>query len=295
MTPELFVRMYNRVDELRKSGLSGSKIAAILTPDYQDFKLGTLETYVRASLKLSRQVVNFYANGEISFTVLMEFGQSQMETATVDFFVNEFISHDMSLGDAAAIKEYYRNGMSAAEIIMRVTGQISSNPQEHVTTRLRKEFDGLLKDALKDLDESRYKAARLIKTIAKDGKVNFETSNQILEVSAYFAETRAKVAKVIDLLPISTLNLGQVHSEIFHKGYLLRHLLKEHLEFLEAEVKTIPELDRLRHSVEEQYKFVDARVVKYFDEIQKYMSSEAWIAKRRKENQNERNEGEKGQ
>ena len=286
--------MHERVDELRKNGLSGSKIAAILTPECPEFKLGTLEKYVRACLKLSRQVIDFYASGDISFTVLMEFGQSQMESATIDFFVKEFIDHDMVYGDAVTIKDHYARGMSAAEIIMRVTGQITSNPQDHVTTRLRKEFDGLLKEAIKDLDESRYKAARVMKAISKEGKVNFETANQILEVSAYFAETRAKVSKVIDLLPVSTLNLGQVHSELFHRGYLLRHLLKEHLEFLEAEVKTIPELDRLRHSVEEQFKFVDTRVAKYFDEIQKYMSSEAWMAKRRKETQNERNEGEEG-
>jgi hypothetical protein len=280
MTPELFTRIRDRVEELRRDDLSGAKIAAALSPDFTDFKQGTLETYVRACLKLSKAAIQYYLDGDISFTVLMEFGQSHMSSGEIDYYLMEFVDHGMTLSDAMAMKEDHRNKVAAGVNIMRRIGQVRFDHEAKIIAHLKKEFGAILPNAQKMLRDVRFEVTKVIKLFEEKKPVSKE---QIDEVAKHLEDTEIELKKVIDLLPKSTVNAGEIHSDLFHKAYLLRGIVGTQLDFLKDKAKSLLEAERFEFVLGEHFEFLDSLVRKYFSEIEKYMSSDAWVEARRKE------------
>lgn len=285
MTTETFSKILAQVDELKKEGLSGAKIGARIAPEYSEFRHGTILTYVRACLKLSKEAIKFYLDGDISLTVLMEFGQSQMSTAEIDFYLMEFIAEGMSYADAVAIKADHLKGMSAGENVMRRTGRISSSPYAKPFARLKKEFDDLFGESQELLREAHFKAYRVVKLIAS-GNLPANLAELVKETEKAIDDARASSQLAVDLLPVSVLDIGHIHSEFFRKAYFLRDSVMEPLKYLRENPKTFPEYERLEFALAKQFGYLDRRVRDYLDQIDKFMSSEAWIEKRRKEQDN---------
>ena len=280
MTPEIFAKIRERVEELKKTDLSGSKIAEILAPEFPDFKRGTLEAYVRGLLKLSKEAIQHYLDGDISFTVLMEFGQSLMSSGEVDFYLTEFISHKMTPADLTAMKVDHRNKVPAAVNIMRRTGESRFDQDAKVIAHLKKEFGALYPNVQRMLRDVRFEVHKVIRSFEEGKPVPKE---QMDEVAKHLEDSEIEVKKLVDLLPKSSLNAGEIHSDLFHKAYLLRGVVGMQLDSLKK-AKSFPEAERFEFILGEHFEFLDSLVRKYFGEIEKYMTSDAWIEIREKEN-----------
>lgn len=296
MTPAIFRRIRDRAQELRKSGIDGgAKIAETMLTDFSDFKIETLKDYVRMALGISDEVLKFYEQGVISFTVLAEFGQTILDPATMDFIAQEVVSRKMGLSDVRKIKMLLRENrhMSIAEVFGRISGEIPAGPKIESVRKVMEEFDSLLEEGMSLLMNSRVRTSHLTELIRKNKKIE---PSLVKEAIKLLTDSRVKLSELIDLLPVSTLNKGKVHSELFHKAYLNRHLVKEQLDFVEEVRAQVEEgvhvgpdsefPDHVRtvsRMLMEQFQFLDQKVKQYLDEIQKFVSMETQIAEKRKE------------
>jgi hypothetical protein len=306
MTPDIFRKIRERVQGMEK--ISGAKIAEIISPEFPDFKFSTLKDYVCCFAKLSDKTVGFYFDKKISFTVLIELGQSDLDPAEVEFLVEEFVKNEMTLSDLIQIKADLRAGASYALAIGRVTGEIPESPREHEIKKVRKEFDGLLDAAMKTLRASRFKVSSVVdRVIAKTSSNGAEGERKedvtdpkgfdalVEETGAMLEYSRAEISKLIDLLPRSTLEKGHVHSDFFQKAYMLRHILKEQYESVENGLKRYCEAQdapddkfvesacRLVFAIKEQYEFMNVRTVQYLNQIESFMSTEQRVLEKKKE------------
>jgi len=233
IAPEAVERLRKRVLELAKideydpevrPALSFAKIGLMLHGEFPELSTATIKDYCRVVGKIPQKVFDLYLEGRISFTELAEFGQSSItRKGDLVYIALEYVAKRMNLTHLRRIKGFLRayNNMGVDEAIRRATGKLSGKPG--VVKKINKSFDGLLDEAIK-----------------------------------YMTLSRARVAQLLDLLPVSTLNKGKVHGELFNKVYLLRHILGE------------------------QYEFVDKKVKTYLDELVGYVSSESQINELRK-------------
>jgi len=231
-TPETVERLRKRVLELAKideydpevkPALSFAKIGLLLHGEFPELSKVTVKDYCRVVGKIPQKIFDFYTGGRISFSELNGFGHTTIPKGDLVYIAEQYVAKRMNLGHLRRIKGYLRayNNMGVDEAIRRATGKLSAKPE--VMKRINKSFDTLLDEAIKHM------------TLA-----------------------RARVAQLLDLLPVSTLNKGKVHGELFNKVYLLRHILGE------------------------QYEFVDKKVKTYLDELVGYVSSESQINELRK-------------
>jgi hypothetical protein len=307
MTPNIFCKIRERVRSLGK--ISGSKIAETLSPEFPDFKFHTLRDYVCCFTKLSDKTVDFYLNEKISFTVLIELGQSDLDPAEIEFLAEEFVKNELTLSDLVKIKAGLRAGDSYALAIGRVTGDIPESPRDHEIKKIRKEFDGLLDVAMKALRASRFKVSEAIDCVVKRTSSNGTEDERkedtpapkkdfdalVGETEAMLEHSRVGISKLIDLLPRSTLEKGQVHSDFFHKAYMLRHILREQYELVESGLKRysdeqgspddkfVENARRLVFAIKEQYEFMNVRTVQYLNQIESFMSTEQRVLEKKKE------------
>lgn len=236
ITFDIVERLRKRVLEFK--GQDGGKkrffseIAAAVQSEFPDFALTTIEDYCRVVGKISDKVFNLYKDGHISFTELTEFGQTTLSEGDIEFIAMEYVAQGMNMPMLRKIKSTlraYKDKMSVREAIDRATGKISSFAKPEAVRKINRDFDSLLDEAVK-----------------------------------YMTLSRSKVSQLIDLLPVSTLNKGKVHSELFNKVYLLRHILGEQLEFVDKKVKTYldelvrfvateSQLNELRRKMEERH------------------------------------------
>ena len=90
------------------------------------------------------------------------------------------------------------------------------------------------------LSEAIKKASGEIPEFAQPGeakKVVKQFQNIVKEVSDLSLHLRMKMNMAVDLLPVTILDRGEVHSKIFYEAYLLRHILKENFDVIDAKVK----------------------------------------------------------
>lgn len=235
ITLEIAERLRKRVLEIKGQNDGEKrpfkKIAAIIHPEFPEFVLTTIEDYSRVTGNVSDKVFDLYRNGHISFTELTEFGQTTLSEGDIEFIALEYVAQEMNLPMIRKIKNLlrtYKDKMSVREAIDRATGKISSFAKPEAVKKINRDFDSLLDEAVK-----------------------------------YMTLSRSKVSQLIDLLPVSTLDKGKVHSELFNKVYLLRHILGEQLEFVDKKVKTYldelvrfvateSQLNELRRKMEER-------------------------------------------
>lgn len=194
-----------REEEGGKS-LSYAKIAEALRPEFQQISKKTLEDYTRVVGKVPSKVFELYRSGTFSFTELTEFGQTDLEAGDIEYIASEYVSIGMNMPQLRKVKSLLRvhgSKMSVREAIDRATGKISMFAKPEIVKKIQKDFDSILEEA-----------------------------------SKYMTLSRVKVAQLMDLLPVSTMDKGKVHSDLFNKVYMLRHILSEQFEFVDKKVKT---------------------------------------------------------
>jgi len=287
---------------------SGAKIAEAISPEFPDFKFTTLKDYVCCFAKLSDKTADLYFDEKISFTVLIELGQSDLDPAEIEFLAEEFVEKGLTLSDLIQIKADLRAGDSYALAIGRVTGDIPESPRDHEIKKIKKEFDGLLDVAMKALRASRFKVSSAVDRVAAETSSGMERERKedvsstkkgfdvlVGETEVMLEHSRVGISKLIDLLPRSTLEKGHVHSDFFHKAYMLRHILKEQYESVENDLKRysgerkspddkfIEDARRLVFAIKEQYEFMNVRTVQYLNQIELFMSTEQRVLEKKKE------------
>jgi len=212
MTPDVVRRVKERTITFNGK-MSVHKIAETINPEFPNLSKHSLIECVMTLRKVSDEVVNLYYDGKIPYIVLIEFGGCRFLNdndspdyirSTIDFLAQEYIDNDLSYKQLKRIKKLLRGSdISVDEAIGRVMGRILTGERAKSIKKIRDSFDGLLDEAMKLLTTSRM-----------------------------------KVSQIMDLLPVSTLDKGKVHADLFDKAYMLRHLVKEQYEFLDKKVKS---------------------------------------------------------
>jgi len=258
ITPEILVRLRNRVKEIKEKDpkVPYAVISRSLTSEFPDYAAKTLEDYCLAVGKATDYIFSLYIEGKVSFTLFLELIQTKLKLkedevgvmpGDLDYIAREFVEAVMPNGQKPGMPELRRikanlrtqkNGqyMSIPEALGRGLGRISAFAKPEALKKISKSFDSLLD-----------------------------------EINKHMTLARAKTKQLIDLLPMSTLNKGKVHSELFNKVYLLRHILGE------------------------QYDFVDNKVKVYLDELVRFTATETQLDELRRRTNSGDGQGSGGQ
>jgi hypothetical protein len=210
---------FNRLRGLTKErkGVPEYKFAAEVIKEFEETGVTekTLCDYI-AICKTSDYIWKFFERGRISILALRKISRSKLDEATKDFVAREYVDRKMNIRQLEATKKYLADGCSLAESLDKATGVIPSVGYNKPKV-VEKDLGGLLGE------------------IVKLG-----------------TDWRMKVTMAMEILPMTTMDKGKLHWTLFNKVYMLRHTVKEQLEFLDARMKQYFE-ELARHSEAEEF------------------------------------------
>lgn len=265
---------------LSMKDMSIKAIVRAIAPDYPGISPATVQDIVSVSRKTSQYVMDLYYEGKLSRFILLGLGRSFLNVDTVDLVVREYvIPRRMSRRQLSNALRSIRRGMSFPEAFDRATEVIKDNEQTRSIKRINERMSKLPDDALSLMSLSRTKVRNIVDLLKAEKYPDIDA--QINETIKVMAKARSAVNKIIDILPRSSLNKGKIHDELFHHAYLMRHLVKEQHTFLDQRIserngshaKFFDRLKELRDSTGEQYEFLDVKVKRYLDEMERYVAS----------------------
>lgn len=228
VTVEMLQKLRPRVLELISKYPSPTQLSKALLPEYPGLSWGTFSGYVSAVLKTTDYVFELYTAKKIPISVFYEIAIAGYDKATQDFFAQKVLERKMSQSQVNTVKVLLKKGESMFTAIQKACGDIP------------------------------LYQAKLAKEAAKAVK-SFE--NIVDDIGKKSQELRALISMAVEIAPITSLDKGKLHYAIFHKAYLLRHILKE------------------------QYEFIDKRVQQYLDELVNFVNTEQELGARRQDEQ----------
>ena len=210
MNLDLARRIRKRIKESGSLG-SYAEIGKALLPEFPEFAPGTLKDHAIVLGTVSDYLFGLYEKGDLSWYALMEFGHTELDSATMDFLGKEFIDRGMNVVELKKVKAYLRDRKhrySVAEALGRATGEISANTKSKELKEVTQSFESILE----------------------------KFSKKVTEAVAYGD-------MVMDLMPMSALDKGKIYYDYFEKAYMARHSAKRLYEFLDKRTKMF--LDQL--------------------------------------------------
>lgn len=191
-----------RARRTETDGLTIIEAARKLAPEFPAARVRTIEDWVRAA-RVSDTIFDLYERKFLSYNTLHLLA-SGFPHGTADFVAQEAVERRMTPSQIAKVKTLLGEGCSTSEALKKARGEIP---------------DG----------------ADLAGKGSKEITRSFE--QLLAEIVLMGTQFRSKVSLLMDMLPVSTLDKGKVHYALFHKAYMLRHTLKEQLEFVDKKVK----------------------------------------------------------
>jgi hypothetical protein len=180
-------------------------IASEIVKDYPQFANNTVTEYVTILKTASDFLLDLYLRGKVSLSVLKILARETLSKSTKhlsdhgtqDFLAREFLARKLTRIHLKRLKGFMRNGDSAAEALMKATGEMPAKRVKVSTKNLDKMLD---------------------------------------EINKLGIRFRTKVAFVNDMLPVSVFDVRNVLN-FFERVYMFRHILKEQFDFVDKRVR----------------------------------------------------------
>lgn len=211
ITIEVLVEMRRKFLELPKD-MTHAVRATIVAPAFTQFTPATLEDYSRICVQICQEVFDLVVEGKMSITALAEFAGSGWDDKTQKYIAKEFIDNGLTVGMLRTLKQLKREhgSMGYAEAISRAKGEIPINQPR--------------KEQKKSLDQ---------------------VLTQIADLGARW---RALVEMASEMAGDEEASAG-VHEAIIEKCWILRQLVKEQFDAINARVNRF--MNTVRKKVKE--------------------------------------------
>ena len=182
--------------------MSVQRIASELVEFYPKLKPSSLRVYCLLARNTTAHLMTLYGTKKISYIVLKTLSTPKLDAGTKDFLGNEVVERGFTPTKIREIRDSLKGGSSLSEAIKKASGEIPDFAQPGEVRKVVKQFQNIVR-----------------------------------EVSDLSLHLRMKMAMAVDLLPVTILDRGEVHSKIFYEAYLLRHVFKENFDVIDAKVK----------------------------------------------------------
>lgn len=210
---------FSVLEELRRKcdelgDLSAAKKAEILEGKIAQLKGRRLLRYVEAMSKTTDYIFSLLREGKIGMYVHRVLAQcpSKITDEVKDFLADEFLESNMTVRQLEKAKAILiRDNCSVSDALKRSQGRLSGR-KSRTPRGVTRSFEQLVDDI---------------------GKLS--------------VTLRMKIEMAVELLPKSVLREAEIHSEVFFRAYMMRHQLKEHLEYVDRKVEGY--LEEIRNCV----------------------------------------------
>ena len=195
-----------------------AELVVILAKKYPQYAAKTLPGYINAC-SVSDRIFQLYLEGKFSFGMLRVLGTCDTPS-TADFLAEEVLERKMATGQVEEAKSLVKN-------------------------KKCRSWDEAIKQAMGIIEDReptppREKKTKYQKSAEKEGSSlmpgSFEELIQDILISG--TNWRMKVQMAIDMMPLAKESkAGESSFMVFGKLYMLRHALKENLEFIDKNIK----------------------------------------------------------
>lgn len=194
--------IHARVQEAPKSA-TARQLAKDIHRIYPHVTMSTMTSYCLVGRHTTDELLDLFAEGKLSYVMLKALSSSDLDAGTKNFLATEVIQQGFNIKQIYTLRRLLKgDNISISEALKRASGEIPSFEKSGEVRKVARQFKDIV--------------------------------DEISEASLYL---RMKMRLAVELLPITILDHGEVHSKIFYESYLLRQVLGETHECVDKKVR----------------------------------------------------------